>query len=75
MGNPRGQAAIDAKRKWTAANPRPSAPYNAHKRELARDREAIKKCAITKCYLKEARAIPAGKDVRGRNRCTKLVGD
>jgi hypothetical protein len=27
------------------------------------------------CYLKEAKAILAGKDTRGRNKCVKLVGD
>lgn len=30
---------------------------------------------INPCYLKEARAILQGKDVRGRNKCTKLAGD
>lgn len=27
------------------------------------------------CYLKEARAILDGKDTKGKNRCTHLVGD
>ena len=30
---------------------------------------------ISACYLKEARAMLAGKDTRGKNRCTKLEGD
>jgi hypothetical protein len=30
---------------------------------------------ISTCYLEEARAMLAGKDTRGKNRCTKLEGD
>lgn len=75
MGNPRGQARIEAERRWRAANPRMPTPRNERNREQERKRQEFIKHAINPCYLKEARAILAGKDVRGRNRCTKLLGD
>jgi hypothetical protein len=72
MTNPRGQAAINAQRKWRAAHPEARTGGGTPEQKRAR-REQIK--AINPCYLKEARAILQGKDVRGRNKCIKLPGD
>ena len=30
---------------------------------------------VSTCYMKEARAILEGKNWRGKNKCTKLIGD
>jgi hypothetical protein len=72
MTNPRGQAALNAQRKWRAAHPEARTSTGTPEQKKAR-REQIK--AINPCYLKEARAILQGKDVRGRNKCVKLPGD
>ena len=72
MTNPRGQSAIDARRKWRAAHPEAKTGGGTPEQKRAR-REQIK--AISPCYLKEAKAILQGKDVRGRNKCVKLPGD
>lgn len=72
MTNPRGQAALNAQRKWRAAHPEARTSGGTPEQKKAR-REQIN--AISPCYLKEARAILRGKDVRGRNKCVKLPGD
>lgn len=71
MTNPRGQAAIDSRRKWRAAHPEARTGGGTPEQKRAR-REQIK--AINPCYLKEARAILAGTKKR-INRCTHLLGD
>jgi len=73
VSTPRGQAAIDARRRWYAKHPEyKRGPVD---KEKAAARLTQIKAAINPCYLTEARAILAGKDVRGKNRCIKLVGD
>lgn len=71
MTNPRGQAAIDARRKWRAAHPEARTGGGTKEQKKAR-REQIN--AISPCYLKEARAILTNTK-RRINRCTRLVGD
>ena len=57
MTNPRGQAALNAQRKWRAAHPEARTSGGTPEQKRAR-REQIK--AINPCYLKEARAILEG---------------
>ena len=71
MTNPRGQAALNAQRKWRAAHPEARSSGGTPEQKRAR-REQIK--AISPCYLKEARAILAGTK-RRINRCAHLEGD
>lgn len=71
MTNPRGQAALNAQRKWRAAHPESRTSGGTPEQKKAR-REQIK--AISPCYLKEARAILSGTKKR-INRCTHLLGD
>lgn len=73
MVNPRGQARIEAQKRWRAAHPEYK-PASGDK-ERASARIAQIEAAINTCYLKEARAMLEGKDVRGKNRCVKLPGD
>ena len=72
MTNPRGQAAINARRKWRAAHPEARTSGGTPEQKKAR-REQIS-AAINPCYLKEARAMLAGTK-RRINRCTHLAGD
>ncbi|MCK9571140.1 hypothetical protein M0R72_19480 [Candidatus Pacearchaeota archaeon] len=71
MGNPRGQAAIEAQRRWQAKHPEYKHVGPTKERQKAR-LDVIK--AINPCYLKEARAMLQGTKTR-INRCQKLVGD
>ena len=61
MTNPRGQAAINARRKWRAAHPEARTGGGDPEQKKAR-REQIK--AISPCYLKEARAIKSTEPIR-----------
>lgn len=73
MTNPRGQAALDAKRKWAAKHPEyKHTPCSIEKRIA---RRAQIEAAINPCYLKEARAMLEGKDTKGKNKCCPLPGD
>ena len=73
MSTPRGQAALDAKRRWAAKHPEyKRGPGNNEKVDA---RLAQIKAAINPCYLKEARAMLEGKNTRGRNKCVELEGD
>lgn len=63
----------ESARRWKEAHPGYKSPTWDKEKQKAR-REKIAE-AINPCYLKEARAILAGKDVRGKNRCAHLEGD
>ena len=73
MGTTRGQAAIDARRRWRAKHP--ERKHQTVNKEKADTRLAQIRSAINSCYLKEARAILEGKNTRGKNKCVKLEGD
>ncbi len=74
MSNPRGQARLDAIRRYRKAHPGKRICTDRD-RQNARERYQEIKASVTTCYLRESRAILAGKDVRGRNKCVKLPGD
>jgi len=63
MGNPSGQAALNAERKYRKAHPRKRKP-TGREAQQKRDRLQVIKSAINPCYLKEARAILSGTKTR-----------
>lgn len=64
---------VESNRRWLDKHPEYKVkPSDPKKREA---RIEYIESSINPCYLKEARAILEGKDVRGKNRCTKLPGD
>jgi hypothetical protein len=74
MSNPRGQAKIDAARRYRATHPDATRPRSEEQRrkDARRYQEIV---AINPCYLKEARAILEGKNTKEKNKCVKLEGD